>query len=563
MIKNQHRKTLITIFILFGYFVSLLVYTSIPPQDQTLEFYNDEKFNMPNTALALKYSDIEKNDTYVYRLFETVNFTVNYSNFQEVDHVVMEISFKNGSVVNYDMLSGGVNESYYEFKPGYRAALGLHNVSFLIYDINNTLLNDHTTYTNFTINTNYGATFLPKPEYYIGDTLSADIFLSNFSSSNRDYDFEQWDITIVDGVNEITQQNLLDLEANTNYIRFIVDNETFREVNKVYYLKVNMTELNSGMIRAAYFPFNIINTNPVITSIVNLSHSELFRTDECIVTLNSTDLETAPENLTLTMYIKDSEGDEVLQEVLQYEGGNSFSDKFIIPWYRPVGEYRINVVARDEHGGTVSKEEFFTVKNNAPEIHGYKINGQSMTQSIAVPYGRNLIFSFNVSDTEGVSYIMVALLDQNNNWFNITKAYTGEDTEITIRTIDLITGTWFAYIYVIDSDGAVTSLIDDYNMAPQGITIIPDVLSNFVPWIVFFFGIGIGALLGVGSIYKYFRSKYGESQLSSPKKKEIPIKKKEKVKPIKKELENEEIQEIKSEEEEKEEVPKRKIKRKL
>ena len=569
MIKSQHKKKIITFFILFGFFISLVAISSTIPQSQNVNYYEYEKSIVPKLALALDYSDIEQNDTSVYRLFESVNFTVNTTKFSDVDHVNMKISFSNGSIQIFNMIPIGNNNYSYEYKPGYNAPLEFQNVSFLIYNSTNSLLNDHTTYTNFTIEGNCMASFRYfntteySSEYLIGDIVYAELLITNFSSSGSDYDFEEWDITVVDSDNEVTQNNLLSLDSNVNQFTFMIDNETFRDVNKIYYIKVNMTELNRGTVRAAYFPLNIINSNPIITSIVNLSHSELLRTDECIVTLNATDLETAPENLTLTMYIKDSEGDDVLQEVLQHEGGNSFSDKFNIPWYRPVGKYRINVVVRDENGGTVSKETFFTVKNNAPEIQGYTINGKSMTQSIAVHYGRNLVFSFNVSDTEGVSYVMVALLDENNNWFNITRAYRGEDTEITIRTIDLISGTWFAYIYVIDSDGAVTSLIDDYNMAPQGITIIPDVLSNFIPWIVFFLGIGIGLLMGIGSIYRYFKSKYGESQLISPKKKEIPTKKKVKAKPIKKEHEKIETEEIESEKEEKEEVPKRKIKRQL
>ena len=92
--------------------------------------------------------------------------------------------------------------------------------------------------------------------------------------------------------------------------------------------------------------------------------------------------------------------------------------------------------------------------------------------------------------------------------FQITREYKGEDTEIKIRTQDLISGVWYIYIYVIDIDGAVTSLIDDYDMAPQGIRIVPDVLSNYIPWILFGGGLSIGALVGIGIIYTYFKSKY-------------------------------------------------------
>lgn len=553
-------------FILFTFLISLVVISSNQLHVQKNNYYEDDKSIVPKLSLALEYSDIERNDTYVYRLFESVNFTVKTSKFSDVDHVRIEISFKNGPIESYDMIPIGSGNNYsYVYKPGYSAPLGLHNVSFLIYNITGTLLNDHTTYTNFTIDTNCGANFDPKPEYYIGDTLLADLFLSNFSSSNKDYDFEDWDITIVDRVDEATQNNLLDLDSNVNQVTLLIDNETFRDVNEIYYLKINMTELNRGTIRAAYFSFNIINSNPVITSNIDLSPNELLRTNSCIISINATDIETAPENLTVMMNIYDSEGNLARVNLIEFINENLFSDTFTIPWNRPIGKYRVNITVTDEHGGVSSKATPLTVKNNAPEIHSYTINGQSMEQSISVQYGRNLVFSFNVSDVERVAYVKVALLDENNVWYNITRVYQGENTEIVIRTIELITGNWYVYIYVIDSDGAVTSLTKDYNMAPQGIRIIPDLLSIYIPWIAFFAGLGLGALVGVGSIYRYFKSK---ALAALPKKKEIspkkiPTKKKVKAKLIKEELEKKEIEEVKPVKEEKEEFPKRKIKRKL
>ena len=564
MIKNRHNFKILVFFILFGLFFNILLIslnnTQVPYQKYNK--YDNEEY-LPEIADALAYSDIDQNATDVYRWFDSINFTVDTTKFLDANYTIMQISFTNGSVKNYDMVSVGNNESFYEYKPRYNAPLGVHNVSFLIYNEIGQLLNDHTRYTNFTIYTNCIASF-NSSEYSIGDTLYAELMVINYST----YEF-QWDITVVDSMNELTQNNLLNLESNISQFILPIDNETFSQVNKVYYLKVNMSEISITKKAAAYFPITIRNSNPIIISDINLSPAEVFRTDESIISLNATDIETAPENLTVTMYVQDSEGEDVLEEVIEYESGNSFSDRFTIQWNSPIGKYRVNVTVRDEDGGLSSKVTFLVVKNNAPEIHSYAINGKSMNQSISIPYGRNLIFSFNVSDVEGVAYVKVALLDENNEWYNITRAYKGEDTEISIRTIELITGTWFVYIYVIDSDGTVTSLIDDYNMAPQGIRIIPDVLSIYLPWIVFFLGLGIGILAGVGSIYKYFKSKFVESQVVPPKKKEIPSKKpiaKKKVKPkqIKKEIEEKEIEELKPEkEEEKEGVPKRKIKRKL
>ena len=537
---------------------------------QTINYEDNEieVFINPKLAAALNYDDIIQNATSIYRLFESINFTIDTSNdFPDAVNITMEIQFSNNSVRNYDMDRVEINEFYYEYIPEYNAPLEVQNVSFYIYNDTHTLLNDHTTYTNFTIHSNCIAWF-NSSEYFIGDTLYAELMVNNFTSNFIDYGF-QWDLTIVDSMDEATQNNLLDLKSNVNQFTLPIDNETFQDVNKIYYLKVNMTDIPSGKIVAAYFPFNIINSNPTIISEIDLSPDELFRTDECLVSINVTDIETVAENLTITVAIQDSEGRNVIEKDLSYKGDNLFSTRFIIPSNRPAGRYKVDITAMDDDNGIDSKSTFLTVKNNPPEIHSYEINGLSMTQGISIFYGRNLVFSFNVSDTEGVSYVKIALLNENNEWFNITRDYKGTNTEITIRTVDLTGGIWYVYVYVIDTDGTVTSLIDDYDMAPQGIRIIPDVLSSYLPWIVFFVGLIIGVLAGIGVIYKYFKSKFGESQAVSPKKRETTSKKqvpKKKVKPkiVEEDLKEKDSKEsIPEKEELKEGAPKRKIKRKL
>jgi hypothetical protein len=329
-----------------------------------------------------------------------------------------------------------------------------------------------------------------------------------------------------------------------------------------------MTDKNTGIRKTAYFPFSVLNNDPTIISEVVFSSDEVLRTEECTISFNATDIESLSKNLQPIMNVYDARGRFLFQHTIDYESGDLFSHTFTIPENKPIGNYRIEVAIADEHSGTDSKEASISVINNPPEIHSYTVNGQSMDQSISVPYGRNLVFSFNVSDIEGVSYVKVALLDVNSEWFNITRAYIGEDTEINIRTVDLISGTWFAYIYVIDSDGATTSLIDDYDMAPQGITIIPDIVSSYLPWILLFMGIGVGILLGIVIVYSYLKTKFTESQKLIHKKKEIspkkaPTKKRVKTKPIEKESAKKEIEDIKAGEEEKEGISKRKIKRQL
>ena len=581
MRKKQHNSKILIFFILFAaILINIVVISSNNSQVQTYNYNKDEKSTTPELAAPLAYSAITKNDSFVYRLFESVNFTVNASLFSDVDHVKMQIAFSNGSTQIFNMIPIGGNNYSYEYKPGYKAPLESQNVSFLIYDIADQLLNDHTTYTNFTIKGNCIASFRYfnsseySSEYRIGDTLYAELLISNFSSSGYDYDFEDWDITVVDSDKEATQNNLLDLDSNVNQFTLLIDNTTFRQVNQIYYLKVNMTEKNRGKIKAAYFPIRIINSNPIFNSTIKFNPEDVFRSEECEISLNVSDIETNPEDLLVTMYIHDSEGELVLEEVpIDHVSDNLFSDTFTIPWHKPVGKYNVDITVTDENGGSTSKNTILNVKNNLPEIHSYQINSKSMNQSISVAYGKNLVFSFNVSDTEGVAYIKIALFNENydDEWYNITKAYDGLDTEITIRTAALIPGNWFVYIYVTDSDRAVVSLIDDYSFAPQGIVILADLLSAYIPWISLFIGLGIGVLIGVGGIYKYSKSKFSNSQGTRPKKKpkpakESPKKQKTKVKQIKEEIQKDkkESGEIVEEKDvEKDLSPTRKIKRKL
>ncbi|MCK4379998.1 MAG: hypothetical protein KAW51_02600 [Candidatus Lokiarchaeota archaeon] len=570
MAKKRYKIIILFSFILCGFclnsiLISLNDFQTINYDDNEIEGFLDPKL----ATTALKYSDITKNATTIYRLFESIDFTIDTStDFLYADHITMEIQFSDNSVKNYDMDNVTASEFNYEYIPEYNTPLGFQNVSFYIYNETHTLLNNHTTYTNFTIQTNCMANF-DSSEYYIGDTLYAELIVNNFTSDEpKTYEF-QWDLAIVDSMDEATQNNLVDLTSNVNQFTLLIDIATFPQLNKIYYLRVNMTDENFGKNAVAYFPFNIKNSNPIITSEIDLSPEEIFRTEECLVSVNVTDIETTVNELTITVEVQDSEGQDVIEKILGHRSDNLFTIGFSIPSDRPIGTYSITVTATDKNNGIDSKVAYLDVKNNFPEINSYKINGLSMNQSISVFYGRDLVFSFNVSDTEGVSSVKVALLNEDNEWFNITREYKGEDTEIKIRTHDLISGVWYIYIYVIDTDGAVTSLIDDYDMAPQGIRIVPDVLSNYIPWIVFGGGLSIGALVGIGIIYTYFKSKYRGIRPVSAEKKTIkpkkPIKKKKvKTKIIDEESKKKEPVEVTLEKaEENEELPKRKIKRKL
>ncbi|MFX0028621.1 MAG: hypothetical protein ACFE8B_05395 [Candidatus Hermodarchaeota archaeon] len=562
---KKHISVVLILFILINIYISISI---IPPKDFSVidtNKDNNNQFFAPKVSNGppLPYFAIEQNATTIYRLFEAVNFTIDTFGYSDVDYTTIQIEFSNGSTQNYNMTSISANEYSYIFQPKYNAPLGFQNVSFLIYNVTNKLLNAHTTYTNFTIKTNYMLT-TNSAEYYIGNELYAELTVNDFDS----YQFG-WNVTIVNSTIESQQSNITNFEYNCVQFKYNIDNETFHSfIDQTFYIKLNMTDLISGKKCAAYFPFDVLNSIPVIDiTSVTFSPTTVLRAEDCEISLNITDVEDLPQNLDVSMDIESPIGSLIATLDFNHLMENNFSRIFSIPANRPVGKYKITITAEDQAGGIESYITSLIVTNNLPEIHSYKINGRSADQGVSVSYGKNLVFTFNVSDVEGVAYVKVALLDQNNEWYNMTTDYKGIDTKITIRTVELITGVWYAYIYVIDHDGAITSLIDDYDMAPQAITIIPDALSGILPWIIFFVGLIIGILAGIGIASRRYKLKISESKTTTPKKKKFTPKRifkrnEEKEKQpedlvVKEELENE-IPET-----EEESIPRRKIKRKL
>ncbi len=565
--KNRKQISIaLILFIVFNTFfgVILISFNESPISD--IDDWDKEKISYNpklTNGKALSYNAINRSAETIYRLFESVNFTIDTFGYDDVDHALMQIDFSNGSTINYNMENFTIYKYSYDYKPEYNAPLGFQNVSFLIYNITDTLLNTHTTYTNFTIQTNYMA-FTNSSEYYVGDDLYAEFIVNDFGS----YQFG-WNVTIVNSTIESEQDNITNFEYNSVQFRYRITNETFYNfLGQTFYIKLNMTDTDFDIKGAAYYPFKVLNTNPIInSSSITFSPEEPYRNEDCEITLNVTDTEDLPENLDVSISIEDPQGNFLSPISLDHDTNITFSGEIYIPAGRPVGIYRIDITAEDKFGGTDSYLVFLTVKNNLPEIHSYEINGRSGDQGLSILYGKNLIFSFNVSDVERVAYIKVALINENDEWYNITRDYNGIDTEINIRTIDLITGVWYVYIYVIDSDGAITSLTDDYDKAPRAITIIPDALSDYLPWIIFFLGLIIGMLISIGLAYRHFKSKAIGLKVVTPTKKEISskkpsIKKKEKEKQTEELIEEKETEEKTSEKEE-ESVPKRKIKRKL
>ena len=572
MIKRKRFiKNVIFALTLFSIILSIW---AISINESNLTTLDNDKFlvdfkNNPELKTAsngnppLDYSDVSQNASIIYRLFESVKFNINASKFNKPNYTVIQIHYSNGVVGDFDMTNIGGTENFtYTFNPGYNTPLGFQNVSFLIYNVSASLLSSSTPITNFTIMSNYFISF-DKTEYNRGDTVYAELGVSNYP---QPYDFN-WNVSVVDNDNETIQNVLFDIGNDLFQTSILID-DRFEFSNKIYYFKLNMTDVSSGTKEAAYLPFKVLNTLPEISvPTVKFSKNPLKREEDCIITLNVTeeDPNTLPENLTVSMVIQTSTGELLTPIELTNHNNWTFSTTFSIATNKPVGKYQINIEAEDQYNGIDTYTTSIIIENNPPHISSYTVNGLSMNQSITLNYGENLVFNFDVSDVENtIAYITVALIDEEDKWYNITREYT-PGMRITIRTEELLTGIWYAYISVTDIDGDTTYLNSDFDLAPQEINIVPDLLTPILPWISFSIGIMLGVLAGVGILYKKFKTKSMDLKKTPPKKsaQQKPAKK---VKPDssrkkdeEEKIEKAEVREVKPPSKE----PQRKIKRKL
>jgi len=569
---HTHIRLVLIIFTLATIFVSTLAASVninndfVLNTDQENAFYSfryESGLKSSDNGQSFDYSDIYQNTTTVYRLFESIKFTINASKFTNPNYSIMQIKYFNSDVeeFNMDYVSGTDTNFTYTYTPRYYDHTGFSNVSFLVYNITNGLLSSTIPITNFTIESNYLLHFTEViiPEYHRNETLSAELIV--IDDEPQPYDFN-WNVTIVDDDNETLQSNLFDVGNNLDHFSFRLD-DRFNFTNKIYYVKINISDAMRDTTEAAYYPFKVLNSLPeIVESSVEFSIFPLKRAEDCILNLNVTDEDpyTKPENLTVSLLIQDSTG--VQEDPIQLTNNDdwTFTTTFSIDIAKPLGRYQMHIVAEDTIGGQDNITMPIRIINNPPEIEGYYVNGLNMNQSVSVNYGEDLIFEFDVSDIENtINYVTVSLLDAENNWYNVTSKYT-PGVKITIRTEELITGVWYVYISVTDDDGATTHLHSDYSLAPQEINIIPDIITPILPWIGFAIGLLIGLLAGVGILYKKFKTKYTEPKVIPSKKpsrtpKTTPSKKKV-VKEEPKKGEAKETKEFPKE-------PQRKIKRKL
>lgn len=561
--KGKFGRTVIFIvFFVIICFSSLIIFVSIHAhsvnEDNQILF--DSNLKSSSNGQALPYDSVYQNSSYAYRLFDSIQFEINTSIFSNANYSIMQLQFYNNQLKNYTMeYDTGANFSYI-YTPEYNAPLGFCNVSFFIFNETHAQLNSHTTFVNFTIDTNYVTSTLTQ--YSRNATVYGELMVDTTFT---------WNITIVDDTNESLQQNLFNIGNNIGYFSFEI-NDSFTVYDQYYYVKVNMTDTSPPNKKAAaYIPFMVLNTLPeIIISSINFSKQEIKRAEDCIISLNISDydLETFPENITVKMLLTDSTGQSLPEISLINNNDWSFSTNFSIDVNKPIGIYQVTFEAEDQYEGIGSYSTSIIIKNNFPKIHNFTINGLSLSQRISINYGEDIIFNFNVSDVEDtIAYISVGLLNENNNWYNITIPYQ-PNMELIVRTEDLMSGIWIVYLSVTDTDGATTYITDSYGLGPKEIRIIPDLLTPVLTWLVLFIGLLSGILIGIGMLYGRYKSKITEFKPSIKKKGRIiekfpEDKKLKKGRKEKVELELLEEEEITDKEEEAKKPPQRKIKRKL
>ncbi len=504
-------------------------------------------------------------DHEIISMFETINFTVDTSDFIGTVAVNMKISFLDGTSELINMARIGSTENYTTaYTPEYNTPTGNHSITFYIYD-GTSLLNDQKTKSYVIVKSNYYCVDFNQINngkgYYLNDTLYASIIVKNVNGHIFTYE-----VDITNGTGE-HQKVVVPLADNIEWFNITIDESDFTIVNKEYYVRLTL-ENQTGTTRRTYFPFKVLNFNPdILKSTLELSSNSIFRSEEdnCKISVNITDVETASENLTVYMLIYNPQGLYINNLTLSPEG-NNFTTDFHINIQFPVGTYRLNITAVDTDNGWSSIDRTFIVKNNLPEIHRYKINGKSMQESIAVFYGDWIKFhSFNFTDVEGdnnIEYVIISLINELDQWYNISSPYSAE-LEIKIRSTDLPSGVWYVYMTIIDSDGGKAILIDDMGLAPQEIRIIPDLIGEVIPWLSLILGILFGLAIGVALGYKILKIK--RDTIQKPTKKKQTLIKKQSQKPKKPKMEKIEkpIEEPEIEEEKEVKQVKKKIKRRL
>ncbi|MBN1800309.1 MAG: hypothetical protein JW891_02325 [Candidatus Lokiarchaeota archaeon] len=523
MTRNIKIRSLSLIFILV---FSFSLVCSVLSVNQANNGYNNNALgrdlDLKASFGALDPTDIEINGSAIYRHFQCLNISVNTTSIwgATVDNVDMEISFSNGTVSIFSM-DDFISENYYSeiYSPGRNAPLGMQTVRFYAKN-GSIILNDDNTTKSFWIKPNCEVT-LDSPEgYYLDETVSGLITAINESMST--YDWNSWNVSIMDA--QFSEKFALSGTSLEDFT-FQINNTYFTDFNSYYYVAVELNKDDTTQKAISYFTFKLLNYNPEIDPSSISIPAEILRSnsDNAKIIVNVSDYEENPIYLNVSVAFQHDLFTSDLIPLLNNNGSGVFEGEFSIEYDLPIGDYVVNITARDSYGGIgcYVYSSYLSVLNNPPIIETYYINGAPASSGISIYYGTDIVFTFNISDVESDPlYVKVALVDPHNHWVNSTSEYA-ENMKIIVRTTDLVTGIWYIYIYVTDADGAVVSLTDDYGNAPSSLTIVPDLLSAVLPWIALVVGLLLGILVGFGIGYYKIKSKNGEPRVKGTLKKKL------------------------------------------
>ncbi|MHA1746104.1 MAG: hypothetical protein ACTSWW_08885 [Promethearchaeota archaeon] len=333
----------------------------------------------------------------------------------------------------------------------------------------------------------------------------------------------------------------------------------------------NETEDN---FQSKYFDLIIVDNSPVIEEIyygieeadVSNATISIYRGQTLNVKLNLTDIDTNETLLRMNIYGFDPITGaniffpEEYHNLEPFIHNWTFEKNISFPYSLGLGVMNLNLTIFDSTDAQVftSVIRDITVLNNAPEIESFLLNGLGSNGSdqISIVQGEWLHFMFQVSDPENsIDLVRILLVYENeytgkDEFFNYTMAYDGSDTTISIRAVDLPVGTFVAYAYVIDKDGAMTGMISPYSF-----DIVAEKSDQSSMWLMLVVGMILGGLVGLVMTSLRYRRKEEKQLISS----EEPVKSPRRSKKNKEKL-TESDTPVK---EEKKEEPKPKKKKKL
>jgi hypothetical protein len=584
--KSKVRKSLYSI-VFFLILTSLFVGISMITESNQINDSDLSKSidtSKDNTKLKLSAigdpinsQAIIQNTSIVRRVFESVNFTVNITEFldeggnkTQIVLIFQQAEHDLPPTKTFNMTQIGTSNNWtYTYRAGYNDTLGRVDVKFKILNASGPdsmlwlQVNSDEVAANFTIISNSMVSF-DQDDYNVGNVLFGNLLIDGSS----DY---RWNISVSDNA-DITKENILfDIGYKVFFFNFAI-NQSFNELNKYYYIKVNMTKISTSKNFAEYFYFKVL---PPITLFesgsIEFIPSSVFRVQTGWVYANVTHADYGYNiiHINVSLKLEDTNGNEVYNQDTTNNNDGSFTGTFSIAATSPIGKYRYTLTSEYKDEIVETDTGLITVKNNPPKIDGYEINDYDTDESISVLYGEDLEFEFDVSDVEGVAYVTVKLENEEGDDYEITRDYES-DLKIVVRTAELITGTWDVYVYVTDTDGLKIGLDSDFDDAPQKITIIPDTLSEVFPWVTLIIGILLGVILSIGISYYMIKSK--KVKPISEKKRDVipkkPVREKipREVKPVpiqEEPIKKESIKEKPEEKERRKIAPPRKIKRRL